>query len=202
MPALVRRGDRAVRSTTPARRRASLVWIDSREAFVARLAEDEVHLERLESDVPAHHRATGHVRHDPAIRHGGGGGHPQTADEPHRVEHLRRFIDAVADRLGPADDVLILGPGTVPEQLERHVAEDDAHHGRDRELVCEAAAHLTPRQLAARLRTFAGATTRRRTVGSARWSEPVPARPSGARAERPRPPADEPASLRERGRSR
>lgn len=202
MPALVRRGDRAAAPTDPARRHACLVWIDSREAFVARLEEDEVHLERLESDVPAHHRATGHVRHDPGIRQGGGGGAPQTAGEPHRVEHLRRFIDLVADRLGPGDDLLILGPGTVPEQLERHVAEGDAHHGRDREVVFEAAARRTPRQLAARLRAFAGVPTRRRTVGSATWSEPDAAHPAGSQPARPRRPADEPASLRERGRTR
>ena len=166
MPALVRRGDRTAAPSDPAHRHATLVWIDSREAFVARLEAGEVHLERLESEVPVHHRATGHVRHDPAIRQGGGGGHPQTAGEPHRVEHLRRFIDAVAGKLAPTDDLLVLGPGTVPEQLERHVAEGDAHHGRDRVVVHETAAPLTERQLAARLRSFAGVEPPRRRGGT------------------------------------
>jgi hypothetical protein len=165
MPALVRHADRAAASPAPAHRHATLVWIDSREAFVARLTAGEVHLERLESDVPVHHRSTGHVRHDPAIRQGGGGGHPQTAGEPHRVEHLRRFIDVVAEKLAPGDDLLVLGPGTVPEQLERHIAQGDAHHGRDRVVVCEAAATLTTRQLSARLRSFAGVEPPRRRCG-------------------------------------
>ena len=165
MPALVRHGDRAAAPPAPAHRHATLVWIDSREAFVARLTAGEVHVERLESDVPVHHRATGHVRHDPTIRQGGGGGHPQTAGEPKRVEHLRQFIDAVAGKLAPEDDLLVLGPGTVPEQLERHVTEGDARHGRERVVLCEAAAPLTTRQLAARLRTFAGVERPRRRCG-------------------------------------
>lgn len=165
MRALVRHGDRSAPPAGPAHRHATLVWIDSREAFVVRLEAGEVHLERLESDVPVHHRATGHVRHDPAIRQGGGSGHPQTAGEQHRVEHLRQFIDAVAEKVAPDDDLLVLGPGTVPEQLERHVAEDDAHHGRDRVVAYESAAPLTTRQLAARLRTFAGVEPPRRRRG-------------------------------------
>lgn len=176
MRTLLRHGDRAAAPSTPAHRHATLVWIDSREAFVARLEAGEVHLERVESDVPVHHRATGHVRHDPAIRRGGGGGHPQTAGEPHRVEHLRQFIDAVAGRVVPEDDLLVVGPGTVPEQFERHVAEDDAHHGRERVLVCESAAPLTTRQLAARLRTFAGVELPRRRLGPV---EPAPTRERG-----------------------
>jgi hypothetical protein len=54
----------------------------------------------------------------------------------------------------------------VPEQFERHVADGDVHHGRDRVVVCETAAPLTTRQLAARLRTFAGLEPPRRQPGA------------------------------------
>ena len=145
------------------KRVSTLVWIDSREAIIVRWLDGEARLARVESEVPAHHRATGHVRHDPAVRHGGGGA-PQTADEPHRLEHLKQFVGEVANRLSPGDDVLILGPGTVHERLERHVADLDAHHGRRREIASEASPPLTDRQLIARIRAFAGAETRRRTV--------------------------------------
>ncbi|MDO8485478.1 MAG: hypothetical protein Q7S35_11125, partial [Candidatus Limnocylindrales bacterium] len=59
----------------------------------------------------------------------------------------------------------ILGPGTVHERLERLVRETDERHERSRGVSCEASSQLTDRQLIARLRHFAGADPRRRTVG-------------------------------------
>jgi hypothetical protein len=173
------------------RRPSTLVWIDSREAIIVRWLDGEARLIRVESEVPAHHRATGHVRHDPAVRHGGGGV-PQTAGEPHRLEHLNRFVVQVANQLHPGDDVLILGPGTVRERLERHLADTDAHHGRHRNIACEASASLTDRQLIARLRAFAGAETRRRTVGAYRWAGVPSQRRSGEAQLQPRRVVDKP----------
>jgi hypothetical protein len=158
------------RETDEARPR-TLVWIDAREAVIVRWQDDRARLERVESEVPAYHRATGHVRHDPDIRHGGSGS-PPDAGEPHRLEHLARFVVDIANRLAPDDDLLILGPGTVHERLDRHVQESDRHHGRHRNIACEASRPLTDRQLIARLRAFGGVETRRRTVGAYRWSEP------------------------------
>ncbi|HSL76351.1 MAG TPA: hypothetical protein VK867_05360, partial [Candidatus Limnocylindrales bacterium] len=50
----------------------ALVWIDAREATIVRVSGDGATVRRLESEVPAHHRSTGHVRHEPSVRHGGG----------------------------------------------------------------------------------------------------------------------------------
>jgi hypothetical protein len=174
-------------ATTPDRpgtRPSTLVWIDAREAVIVRWQGAGARIERMASDVPAHHRATGHVRHDPSVRMGGGGP-PQWASESHRLEHLDHFVEDVANLVAPDDDVLILGPGTVRERLERHLREGDEHHGRRRDLTCEASPPLTDRQLVARLRAVAGADPRRRTVGAYRWSKPplqpksgqVPAQP-------------------------
>lgn len=142
----------------------TLVWIDSREAVIVRWQDDQAQVERVGSDVPAHHRATGHVRHDPSIRHGGGGG-SQTAGEPNRLEHLARFVGQVAQRLPADEDLLILGPGTVREHLERSVRDADAHQRRSRVITCAASRRLTDGQLVARLRRFDGVEPRRRTVG-------------------------------------
>jgi hypothetical protein len=154
------------------------VWIDAREAVIIRIRSDRARVERVESEVPAHHRATGHVRHDPAVRHGGGGS-PQSAGEPHRIEHLNRFVEHIANRLVADDVLLILGPGTVHERLSRQLSERDGCHGRIRDIACEASPPLTDRQLIARLRRFAGAEPRRRSVGAYRWGEPSGHRPSG-----------------------
>jgi hypothetical protein len=160
-------------------RPSTLIWIDARNAIIARWQDDHVGLVRAESEVPARRRATGHVRHDPSVRHGGGGGSPQNAGEPQRQEHLKRFLTDVEHRVAPGDDLLILGSGTVHERLRRQISKSDAHHGRHRRITCEAAAPLTERQLIARLRGFAGLETRRRTIGAYRWSE-------GAGPQRPR----------------
>jgi hypothetical protein len=179
-------------------RPTTIVWIDSREAIIVRLRKGRTRLERVASEVPAHRRATGHVRHEPAIRHGGGGS-PQTAGEPHRLEHLKRFVTRVAGRLAPDDGLLVIGPGTVHERLARQVTESDKHRGHPRAIVCEASPPLSDRQLIARVRRSSGVEPRRRTVGAYRWTLPHEHLPSG-RAHIPRRVSAKPS--RERGRAR
>jgi hypothetical protein len=161
----------------------TLVWIDAREAKIVRLRRERADVVRLTSDVPAHHRATGRVRHDPSVRHGGGG-RPQTAGEPRRLEHLDRFVADVTDRLAHDGDVLVLGPGTVRERLVRRLRAGDEHHGRQRTISCETAPRLTDRQLVARLRHAMGVEPRLHTVGAYRWSRIVTASGRG-RVRRP-----------------
>jgi hypothetical protein len=147
----------------------TLVWIDAREAVIGHWQAGEVRLERLRSDVPSRHRSTGHVRHDPAFRHGGGGA--QDAGEANRLEHLARFIDLVATRVPSTGELLILGPGTVRDRLGHRMHETDRQAAGIRGITVEAAGRLTEPQLAARLRHFAGADERRRTLGAHRWTE-------------------------------
>jgi hypothetical protein len=151
-----------------AARPLTLVWIDAREAIIVRHRDERTSLVRLTSDVPAHHRATGHVRHDPVVRHGGGG--PQTAGEPRRLEHLGRFVTEVSDRLTHDDDLIVIGPGTVRVRLVRRLRASDEHHGRQRTIRCEAAPRLSDRRLVARLYRATGVDPRRHTVGAYRWS--------------------------------
>lgn len=145
-------------------RPSTLVWIDAREAVIVHWSGEAAHVERLRSDVPAHHHGTGHVRYDPAIRHGGG--RPQTGGEPHRLEHLRRFVELVADCMANDDHLLVMGPGVVHERLARLVLESDRNHARTRSVSCRTSGPATDRQLIARLRLFAGAAPRRRAVGA------------------------------------
>lgn len=148
---------------------AALVWIDSREAVIVRVRDRLATIERLESEVPAHHRATGHVRHDPMVRHGGG--RDQSADEPHRQEHLARFVDAVTDQLRGVDELLLLGPGTVREHLQRRLRETPrAVSGPPLRIVTQPSGRETDRQLVARLRRHLGVGPRRRKNGACRWT--------------------------------
>ena len=169
---------RAPKVGADAARSWALVWIDAAEAVIVRLEGGVARLERIESEVPAHHRSTGHVRHVPGVRHGGGGP-PQTAGEPRRIEHLKRFVADTASRVAPTADLLILGPGTVHEHLAHELKAGDAHAGRQRTIIREASRRLTDRQLVARLRHLAGAEPRRRSVGAYRWTVPLSRRPSG-----------------------
>ena len=139
----------------------TLVWIDAREAVVVSWLEDRAQVERFVSVVPDHRKSTGHVRHDTTCRHGGGGA-PQSAGEPRREEHLNRFVQLVAARLPTDDDLLILGPGTTRERLERHVQALDRHRPFHRTVTTEPSAPRTDRQLIAIVRHLAGADPERR----------------------------------------
>jgi len=146
----------------------TLVWIDAREAVIVRGVTPEVFdpvIERLESDVPAHHKSGGHVRHVPPNY---GSGAPESGEERRRLEHLARFVATVAEHLPPDQHLLILGPGTVREHLERKVRDDDTHHAphsHHREVLCEPASRMSDRQLVAMLRSQVGVLPKRIGTG-------------------------------------
>jgi hypothetical protein len=146
----------------------TLVWIDSREAIIARDVDRDARFAHILADVPAHHHATGHVRHDPRVRHGGSG--PHAAGEPNRLEHLARFLATVARRLPSDEDLLLIGPGTVHEHLARLVREQDGVHRNGRRVTSGHAARMSRRQLTARLRRAMGEEPRRHSVGAYRWT--------------------------------
>jgi hypothetical protein len=142
---------------------ATLIWIDAERAVICRWDGQATRLETIESDVPSHRRSTGHVRHLVGSRHGGGGA-PQDAGEPHRLEHLRGFLAVVARAVPPAEPLEVMGPGTVHERLAALLAADDHEHGRARRILSTHGGPLTVRQLGARVREFAAAAAPRRSV--------------------------------------
>jgi hypothetical protein len=144
-------------------RSATLVWIDSREAFVVRWLAGEGKVERIESDVPVHHRSTGRARHDATHRQGAGAVVPQPSVEGPRLEHLARFVAKVAETLSD-EDLVVLGPGTVREHLVNKVEEMDARHHHARRIVSRPARRLTIAQLIARLRVEIGETPPRKPI--------------------------------------
>jgi hypothetical protein len=159
-------GDRA--TVADAAGPAALVWLDAREAVIVRWANDEATFERVRSDVPARRRSTGHVRHDPLTRHGGGGESPPDAGERRRLEHLARYLDGLAERLAAAGDVVLAGSRTVCGQLETRLRAADAGSGRTRAITSWRTRRPTDGQLVARLREHVGAGPKRRRVGGDR----------------------------------
>lgn len=138
----------------------TLLWVNADEAVAWRWQEGhEQLLGRMESEVPTHHRSMGHVRRASGDRHGGSG--PRSAQEGHRLEHLRAFLAEVRAALPPDDDLLLLGDGTVVDQLGARIREEDTHHRRTRTVEVHHAERMTDRQLIARLRGFAGDPPRR-----------------------------------------
>lgn len=176
-------------------RRIALVWIDSREAILVRWGGTSADIERIESEVPAHHRETGHIRHDPLFRHGGGGP-SQSAGEPHRLEHLERFLDRVEQRLPDEAEVVVIGPGTVREHLCQRLREAATVRGVAQLILSEASPRMTEPQLIARLRKLRGENPRRRTIGAWRWTDPGRQGPSGRQLTGPRRVVDKPRRQR------
>lgn len=148
----------------------TLVWIDADRAVIGRIDEpgNDPTTETILSDVPVHHRSTGHIRHDPT-RHGGEGVGGDLLERT-REEHLRRFIGVVAGRVGD-EPLEILGPGTCREHLTRRLRERDVEGAITRPIRTEPSAPLTQRQFLARLRVRAGLATPRRHAGDAASSE-------------------------------
>jgi hypothetical protein len=138
------------------------IWIDDERAVVATW-DGSPGVHHLASEVPPHHRSTGHVRHDPRTRHGGGGV-PDDAIERDRAGHLRDFLDKVTDAVPTTGDVEILGPGSVRERLAVVLARADHHRGRSRSIRVTPAGPMTDRQLIAWLRDRSGDPPRRRGI--------------------------------------
>lgn len=144
---------------------STVVWVDGTSAVVARWAGGPI-VERVVSEVPAHHRSTGHIRHDPAVRHGGGGVIAEQVDRDrrlHRADHLRR----VAALIPEASDVQVLGPGQARLELAASIRAADGRCGRTRRVETSASGRLTEGQLVARLRETVGQAPARRRVGRA-----------------------------------
>lgn len=162
----------------PVVRATVVVWLDSREARIARFVptgddsgavagerpdRPSVDIDRITSDVPAHHHGTGHVRIHPPGRHGGGGG-VEDRIEGQRIEHLRAFVAQVAALLEPDADVAILGPGVVRERLAAELRAHARGHGVPRTVSERASAVVTDAQLRALVLELNGHAPRRRLV--------------------------------------
>ena len=126
----------ADRATTTSRQR-TLVWIDPQQAVIVRW-DGAAKFIRIESDVPAHRR-----------------GIDQEAGGQYRLEHLHRFISQVEARLGPGDELEILGPGTLRERLAHLVETNDRQRGRLRHVCSYPTGPLTDAQLVALVREAA-----------------------------------------------
>jgi hypothetical protein len=146
-------------------RAVTLAWLDAEEAILLRWPgvdgpPGDPAPERLTSDVPSRHRATGRVRHDP--RRPGGGGIPDDRLERRREQLLASFVHGVAARIPPDDRVVLLGPGSVREKLADELRASDARARRARTIESRPAGRMTDRQLQAWLRVSAGVAQERR----------------------------------------
>ena len=133
----------------------TIVWIDAERAVIVRWV-GTARVTRIESEVPAHRRLGGHVKHDAYLRAIG-----SPTPDRHRLEHLRQHLRRVADHVEPADAVEVIGPGTVHEHLAALLVAEDRHHGRGRSVSAVAAGPLTEAQLIARVRAAANDPPRR-----------------------------------------
>lgn len=139
------------------------VWIDDERAVIAHW-DGTASVRQLRSDVPAHRRSTGHVRHDPTVRHGGGAP-PDDRFERDRAGHLRDFLESAAVAVPATGDVEVAGPGMVRQHFAQVLAEIDRHRGRSRAIRTTSMGPRTDRQLIAWLRERAGDPPRRRRIG-------------------------------------
>jgi hypothetical protein len=140
----------------------TLVWIDSEEAIIVRW-EDRATVERVRADMTPHRRTNGHGSVAPSGHHGDGSA--DAAERAHR-EDLRLFVEDVAGRVPPVDDVTVVGPGVVRARLERAIRADDRRHNRRRLVHSAAAERLSEQELVAHVRALAGDAPPRLGIGT------------------------------------
>lgn len=138
---------------------ATLVWIDTEEAIIVRWT-DRAAVEHLRSEIPGRHRATGHVRVDPTVRHGPGGVAQGRLDRT-RHARLRRFLAEVRSHVPGSDDVMVVGPGLVRSHLERTLRAEDRQQHRDRQVRSAPSERRSEQELVAHVRELAGMAARR-----------------------------------------
>jgi hypothetical protein len=155
----------------------ALVWVDAEGARILRWRDGMTEV-RVPSEIPIHERSTHHVRHDPLVRHGGGG---RGADDAarHRTEHIRQFLDLVEAALVADEALDVVGTGELCERLANQLRRGDQAHRRQRPITVDHSMRLTSRQLAARLKERVGLEPVRGGVGSYRWTGDLPHQRSG-----------------------
>jgi hypothetical protein len=168
-------GDEALAPHVP--ERFALIWIDAEGARILRWRE-RVTEARVRSEIPVHERSTYHVRHDPRVRHGGGGSGADDAAR-HRTEHVRQFLARVEAVLLPNEALEVVGTGELCQRLASQVRRHDSTHHRDRPITVDHSMWLTRPQLVARLKERVGLEPVRGGVGAYRWTGDLPHGRSG-----------------------
>jgi hypothetical protein len=114
------------------------VWVDHQEASLVTFAGDNLKAEeKLFSGVGPHTDGRGWSQH---------------RFEAHRYEMLKYFYEAVIDHLGPADEILILGPGQVKHELHQRIEHYKGLKGKVVALIN--APRLTEVELIAQVESF------------------------------------------------
>ncbi len=153
-------------------RPVTLVWLDADEAI---LLDPEgptsdgagpPAIRRVRSQVPPHHRATGHDHHDPRAR-SGGGADPDDLVERRREHLITAYLREVVALVPAGHDVVVMGPGTVHGRLAGELRAADVRHQRGRAVEDAAAGPLTERQLRARWRELNGTAPERQLPANA-----------------------------------
>ncbi len=142
-----------------------LVWVDARNAVLARWDGGEPTLEMIQSGVPRRRKAAGSVRRGPARPFGGGrvGGH---GTENRRRTNMRRYFSEVAEKLADLDHVEVIGRGLPHQKFAELLSRLAEKHNNGLTVETQALTRRpSERQLAARLRSLVGRPLPRRTSG-------------------------------------
>lgn len=165
--------------------RVGLVWMDTREAMIARW-QGQPTVERLESGVPPKRKAVGSVRRGPA-RPSGGGRVPGHGTEARHLGLLRGYLADLADRMADLDVVDVAGRGMAYEQFANLLRRLASRRAMDVEVTTRRMSKRpTEPQLVARLREMVGEQLPRQTVGPGRSTDMEPTTPSSSRMPPPR----------------
>jgi hypothetical protein len=134
------------------------VWIDHRRAVIVRLDGDEPVVEDVASDVEPRVRMAGGSRSSTPF--GPQGIASETGRDRRHAKHLREYYERVAERIGDATAILLLGPGEAKHELLDVISGIARFDGTPTEV--ETVDKLTRAQIVARVRAHFGVDSRRK----------------------------------------
>ena len=123
------------------------IWIDKREAFIVKLSDDQVKMDKLESSIPTFNPKGGHRSKQPW-------GPVDTVKEKAYLakekQATREFFDKIFNVINGVKDLFLFGPAQTKDQLKSYL---DKRHGFKPEfLKVETADSMTENQIVAEVK--------------------------------------------------
>lgn len=98
------------------------VWLDTAKAFIISLVDDDVHIDRVDSQVESRIRFPGET--SIYSRKGNQVANPANRVTHRRKHQLKHYFDEISDLLQEAEEIYIFGPSEAKIHLSKFLSKD------------------------------------------------------------------------------
>lgn len=126
------------------------IWIDTKQAIIIHVKEENVEIINLESGVQTRKRVAGET--NKSGRFGDQFLSPEKHKENRQKKQIREYLNDVVDEINQSVYIVIFGPSTMKYILEKEIIQN--HVLANRLLAVESADHITQNQMVAWVKGF------------------------------------------------